>query len=260
MRLPLAIALLLVATAAPASGLTVSLNPGSDTSEVWGYIYDDTAGPVFFPQRAQLGALPASGTAGWLPGFYPPYVATVAYDLDHDGFGFDVVTEREGENESIAGASGSIWFTVSEAVGYALSAAYAVSDPDGYTASFRVALADLTSTSNLYFTDRVEAGTPNPAFDVASPHFSDLGSRTGTLLPGHEYRLQFNYQTYALDALTPSGAPGLGAGPLTLSFVPEPALPLLAGLAAAALTRASCRSARPAPPRGAASPATVHRS
>jgi hypothetical protein len=236
-----ALAVLALVLATPASALTVSLNPGVDDSRLLAEIYDPTLGFALPQVETPLGAVPSTGSGGWLPGSYPPYEAWADYALGHDGLSFDVTTVREGELESIAAVRGEVRFAVDEAVGYALSATYVLSDPTGYTAELWVHLRDETDAVSLYFTDRVVQETPNPAIDVADPHVFDVGSLTGALVPGHEYFLDFRFVSYALDFPPPEGIPGAGSGALTLSFVPEPGLALLALVAAASLARAPRR-------------------
>lgn len=241
--------LLVVAFAAaspgPAVALTVSLAPGAGASELEVDVFRDAATPCCVFSQA-LTALPASGQLSIppVPPLIPPFEATVDYGLTSAGFAFDYRTTREDAEDNHASVRGTVFFSVDEAVGFALSGSYVLDDPVGDLAFFDVVLEDLTSASILYQTILDNSATPDAMLILGDPTFeiAGAGSPVGTLQPGHDYRLSFEVSSDVFPGPpTPSGAVDTGVGTLTLAFVPEPGagpLLLLGALALAAAGRA----------------------
>ncbi len=220
MRLLGCLPLLLLAL--PASAVTVTLNPGSQTSVL--RVSSRALGPISVADELFPKTIPFldSHAATHLPATSLEATSASAYDLSNSGLFITFEHIRGPVTGSFANSSGVIYFTVDEDVTYMLSGNYSAEDADGGPISLDVEL-DRRVGSGLFENIQRSLATPNESFLLGELGGDDRnllrGSLTGTLSGGTEYRLSY-------QAIIQGGSPtptqtATATGSITLAFAPE---------------------------------------
>lgn len=224
-RLPLLFACLLWAS--PAAAVTVTLNPGSNTTSLLSQAYAD--GGIIQQKFSNPTTLPVStsdtATAGGSS-------VTTTYGLSNAALDITFSHAREGVvsgSQASAFSDGSIYFSVDAAVDYELAGSYTAVDPLGRRVFLEVTLRDVTNATNLFYNKQESYSTVDESFTLGGAG-GDLdnqstGSLTGTLLPGNEYL--FDYSVLIQAYPQPAGDAATATGNVTLTLVPEPSTALL---------------------------------
>jgi hypothetical protein len=219
--------LAILLTTQAASAVTVTLNGFS---------------PTVLGNQTRAGANPTvSDTLN--PGASVPYVnssmviygaghSQVDYDLSNDGFDILIDHAREGAFNSIANSFGQIYFTVDQSVDFVVSGSYSAVDSEGRNVTLTSTLYDFTAGGYAFQSYQQSQSTPNESFTLGllGGDFSNqmVGSLTGTLIAGHDYRWTYQSLVQAYPSASTSGATGSGSFALTF-VVPEPSTALLLG-------------------------------
>jgi hypothetical protein len=214
-----------------ASALTVTLNVGG-TSYLAATAQDGVSADTQYLYPAALPDL--TNATATLSGAS----STVYSDLSNAAFEISFDHVRTGSYQSAAHATAFIYFSVDEDVDYLLEGTYTAIDPDGRRVVQQAGLYDFTAGSGLFSNTQHSDATPNETFTLGLAEGDAAnglaGSLTGTLIAGHEYRLQVTNYMQAVPSASPSGASA--SGYTRLSFVPEPATALLLLSGALAIT------------------------
>jgi hypothetical protein len=175
---------------------------------------------------------------------------TTTYDLTSSGFEI-LMDHTLGPMDSIAASYGGLRFAVDAPVVYRLEGGYYASNETGTWVTQEVELENRTlrNTTLEQQWPFVGALGSNSTADISLElggmpvDENDIlfGSTTGTLLPGYEYELQWDYAVYHTDNTAATGATAEGFFRLTL--IPEPSTALLLGLGLAVLAAGRRRSA-----------------
>jgi hypothetical protein len=136
---------------------------------------------------------------------------------------------------SFTSTTGSIFFSVDQAVNYDLSGVYSAIEPLGRTIELQGALINRTTGTTLFSNVQASRTTPNESFVLGQLggdfNNSLMGSLTGALNPGDTYELTYFANIRANFTASTASA----SGDITLAFVPEPSSALLMGLGLAGL-------------------------
>lgn len=163
------------------------------------------------------------------------------YGLSNDGFNITFDHSRTSPKFSEGRSWGYIYFSVDQDVTYSAAGAYSAIDPSGLLIFQNAWLHDLDLASDTFKYAQGSASTPNESLILGeaggdgATNIVQIGSLTGTLIAGHEYR--FWYDHY-IQAWPSSGASATSSGYVSLSFsaIPEPSTGLLLGIGLIGLT------------------------
>lgn len=201
---------------------------------------DDTVGAIFL-----VDTLPFrdAHTAS-----YGSISAAAEYDLTSSGI--EVLMEHALDpTQSAAICLGELHFTVDTPVTYQLEGAYHASNAVGTSVIQEVTLRNWTLRNTtleqewLFVGEQDSDSTADISFELGGMPGDDndilFGSTTGTLLPGYEYELEWNY------ILFEGGDTGATAdGFFRMTLIPEPSTALLLGSGLVALAARRRRSVR----------------
>ena len=154
---------------------------------------------------------------------------TFAYDFTHsiDNTTGDTSTQ---DYAAISVGNDSLYFTATGASSYTIDGYYTMTGPAGTYTYLNVYLYDLT-TSTFLFRDLAQSwNTANESFTVGGDEEADasrisLGSLTGNLIDGHDYRFLFSFSisAYAGSPIsTLVAATADGSLSLSIGAVPVP--------------------------------------
>lgn len=219
-------------TAGPAGALTVTLNPGSNVSDVE-LIATGSAISTLFPAAIPFVDSDTNGAGA----------TTVSATYDFTDGGFTITFDLSADTDATARSRGtSIFFSVDQDVDFVLSGSLFTVSP-GTQVKLSANLTDFTAGLTVATSIQESRSTPNESFvlgesggDFQNINFSGL---SGTLIAGREYG--FLYEALIDTRFGSIAGPASGSGSVTLAFVPEAstALLLAGGLAALGLRRRS---------------------
>ena len=204
---------------ASAAALTITLNPGTNTTELTTLADDVTQTairrrPTGLPYAIRDSA--ANGAAS----------ATSVFELSSDAFRitFEIVN---GGNPStpFAYTTGYIHFSVDTAVEYRISGTYTALGASAQQTRLGAALTDFTDGGlvQLFSSDQFSNQTPDESFVVGGQggdQWNELrGSASGMLLPGRAYGFWGVGSLSSYGATTP---PATADGFVEITFVPVP--------------------------------------
>lgn len=171
-------------------------------------------------------------------------MAEIAYELSDSSFDFMVDLARVEAYNARAVTFASIGFESDVDVAYDFSGFLDVIDGDGRLAILVVKLLDRTDEVFVFNNTQMSDATADESFILGQTNgdlLNDLeGSLTGMLLADHVYRLEFQIEIRARPIQANGTATALGG--VTLSFLPEPAVPLAVATATLWLTAISRRN------------------
>jgi hypothetical protein len=156
------------------------------------------------------------------------------YDLSDSAFNITFDQSRTTAEFSEGRSWGYIYFTVDQDVYYSAAGAYSAIDPDGLLLSQTAWLSDVGTGFDVFKFSQGSDSTPNESFllGAAGGDSSNvgLGSLSGTLTAGHDYR--FWYDSYVSAWPSSSWTNATSSGYVSLSFtpIPEPSSALLVSL------------------------------
>lgn len=225
---------------ATSAGADTLLNSGNVTSSVEVRKNDGT------PTNASVNPTGLPYASGLLsaPGNSQYDYSAATYDLTQSRFAIAIEQARSPDfSQGFAQSAGSIIFYVTSETSYALSASYSVHLNSGVEAVdfFDLALTDLTTSSNLYYTANESEYTVDQTFNASTPHGdysnSSLPSNAlaGVLEPNHVYELSHNFFIEGLGWPGDTGASATGSIELDLA----PVAPAPGNAEAAPLPQAS---------------------
>ena len=145
---------------------------------------------------------------------------------------------------SQATSFGTIFFSSDENIGYDASGFYDAVDSEGRTLRLLAKLTNVTTSGLVFNMDQQSNATANESFTLGDSGGdlvnTTVGSLSGVLLAGQNYRFDFTALLQASPTASTSSA--TAAGSLTLNFtanpppIPEPGTALLTGLGLVVLT------------------------
>jgi hypothetical protein len=138
---------------------------------------------------------------------------------------------RDGFLFAYGDSRGSIYFRVGAEAHYVLAGAYTATDYDGRTITLDVSLKDLTADTVLFENQQISRVTPHESFTLGmeggDSGDSLEGSLTGTLLPGEDYILTYEYR---IDTrIDPTALAATASGFLSLTFITSVAVDIKPG-------------------------------
>ncbi len=220
-----------LATAPAAFGATITL---TGTTEVTSGARDASVAGIGEDNEFPL-SLPSLGTAIANHGG-----ASSATAFELSDFGFLITFDHVRPTTLFSNAESHFFvdFVPSSTVNYVLEGQYQAVDPLGNGIRQFVHFEDLSSPVPwLIYSNQESLITPNENFVLGEAGGDQenqlVGSITGTLIAGHEYRLGVHSYLFAEP-----GAPiadATASGYFSLAFVPEPSVALLCGLGLAGL-------------------------
>jgi hypothetical protein len=142
------------------------------------------------------------------------------YTLSNTGFDITLDHSRTSTQYSYGQSVGLIYFSVDQNIDYAASGSYSTVDSEGRMVHFVADLYDETVGSYVFESIQISAATPNESFTLGQTEGdyinTDIGSLTGTLIAGRNYRFYYVADIYAYPSASTSGATASGC--ISLSF------------------------------------------
>jgi hypothetical protein len=169
--------------------------------------------------------------------------ALAQYDFSNDAFSITFSHTRLGTQDSYGQLFGHIIFSVDQDVNYSATGFHTAIDPEGRSVTLVSHLIDYDTKSYLYDSLQWSKSTPNESLTLGltegDDYNVDLGSLSGTLPAGHEFKFYYAARVRTLPSASIQGATGSGNFTLRFTAVPEPstALLLVLGLAMVAALR-----------------------
>lgn len=185
-----------------------------------------------------------SPNAGTLSVDWDDSVASTDYDISDFGVFLDFEHAVAPNANALAASPSDIRFVPDVDVDYLLSGTYTATGADDREVFFRVLLQDQTESVPVFESYQVSVVTPEESFALGESdgdeYNSIVGSLSGTLLAGHEYKLYVLATVTGLGIGAPPAA--FASGSVSLDLVPEPDEALLAIVGVLSLA-AQCRRA-----------------